>query len=89
MTFALFAFWAAAYMNDPPLKYVASEAPPIEVGVLAGRDGPLSVQELSCKDIWGDWVSMDSPGHRVSVVTPQVTESKQNLRDRTLGFGVQ
>jgi hypothetical protein len=39
VTFALFAFWAVAYMNDPPLKSVEPEAPPIEVGVLAGRDG--------------------------------------------------
>jgi hypothetical protein len=26
-------------MHDPPLKSVAPEAPPIEIGVLAGRDG--------------------------------------------------
>jgi hypothetical protein len=49
----------------------------------------LSVQELSCKEIWGDWVFMDSLGHRVSLVTLRATASQQISAIARLGFGIQ
>jgi hypothetical protein len=89
VTFALFAFWAAAYMNDPPQKSVQPEAPPIEVGVLAGRDGVafgpgiLLQGNLGRLGLYGFAGTSSITGYSTS---DGVTA---NLRDRTLGFGIQ
>ena len=89
MTFALFAFWAAAYMNDPPLKSVEPEAPPIEVGVLAGRDGVAFGPGIILQGNLGRLGLYGFAG--TSSITGYSTSDgvKANLRDRTLGFGIQ
>jgi len=87
--FALFAFWVAAFVNDPPLKAFESEAPPIEVGVLAGRDGVafgpgiLLQGHLRRLGLYGFAGTSSITGYSTS---DGVTA---NLRDRTLGFGIQ
>ena len=89
MIFALFAFLAAACMNDPPMKSVESEAPPIEVGVLAGRDGVaigpgiLLQGNLRRLGLYGFAGTSSITGYSTS------DGVKANLRDRTLGFGIQ
>ncbi len=89
MIFALFAFWAAVYMNDPPLKSVQPEAPPIEVGVLAGRDGVAFGPGIILQGNLGRLGLYGFAG--TSSITGYSTSDgvKANLRDRTLGFGVQ
>ena len=89
MTFALFKFWAAAYMNDPPQKSVEPEAPPIEVGVLVGRDGVAFGPGILLQ---GNLRRLGLYGFAgTSSITDYSTSDgvKANLRDRTLGFGVQ
>ena len=89
MTFALFAFWAAAYMNDPPLKSVQPEAPPIEVGVLVGRDGVAFGPGIILQGNLGRLGLYGFAG--TSSITGYSTSDgvKADLRDRTLGFGIQ
>ena len=89
MTFALFAFWAAAYMNDPPMKSVQPEAPPIEVGVLVGRDGVAFGPGIILQGNLGRLGLYGFAG--TSSITGYSTSDgvKANLRDRTLGFGIQ
>ena len=89
MTFALFAFWAAAYMNDPPLKSVDPEAPLIEVGVLAGRDGVAFGPGIILQGNLGRLGLYGFAG--TSSITGYSTSDgvKADLRDRTLGFGIQ
>ena len=89
MIFALFAFWAAAYVNDPPQNSVASEAPPIEVGVLAGRDGVAFGPGIILQGNLGRLGLYGFAG--TSSITGYSTSDgvKANLRDRTLGFGIQ
>jgi len=89
VTFALFAFWAAAYMNDPPPKSVEPEAPPIEVGVLAGRDGVAFGPGIILQGNLGRLGLYGFAG--TSSITGYSTSDgvKANLRDRTLGFGIQ
>jgi len=89
VTFALFAFWAAALVNDPPLKSVVPEAPPIEVGVLAGRDGVAFGPGIILQGNLGRLGLYGFAG--TSSITDYSTSDgvKANLRDRTLGFGVQ
>jgi hypothetical protein len=86
---ALFAFWAAAYMNDPPLKSVEPEAPPIEVGVLAGRDGVAFGPGIILQGNLGRLGLYGFAG--TSSITGYSTSDgvKADLRDRTLGFGIQ
>ena len=56
---ALSAFLAAACVNGAAMSSVESEA------------ASLSVQEFSCKEIWGDWASMaDLILNRERVVHP-------------------
>lgn len=89
MTLALFAFWAAACVNDPPMKSIEPEAPPIEVGVLAGRDGVafgpgiLLQGNLGRLGLYGFAETSSITGYSTS------DGVKANLRDRTLGFGIQ
>jgi len=89
VTFALFAFWAAAYMNDPPLKSVQPEAPPIEVGVLVGRDGVAFGPGIILQGNLGRLGLYGFAG--TSSITGYSTSDgvKADLRDRTLGFGIQ
>ena len=89
MTFVLFAFWAAAFVNDPPLKSIASEAPPIEVGVLAGRDGVAFGPGIILQGNLGRLGLYGFAG--TSSITGYSTSDgvTANLRDRTLGFGIQ
>ena len=89
MTFALFAFWAAAYMNDPPLKSVEPQAPPIEIGVLVGRDGVAFGPGIILQGNLGRLGLYGFAG--TSSITGYSTSDgvKANLRDRTLGFGIQ
>jgi len=86
---ALFAFWAAAYMNDPPLKSVEPKGPPIEVGVLAGRDGVAFGPGVILQGNLGRLGLYGFAG--TSSITGYSTSDgvKANLRDRTLGFGIQ
>ena len=86
MTFALFAFWAAAYMDDPPLKSVEPEAPPIEIGVLAGRDGVAFGPGIILQGNLGRLGLYGFAG--TSSITGYSTSDgvKANLRDRTLGL---
>jgi hypothetical protein len=89
VTFALFAFWAAAYMNDPPLKSVEPEAPSIEVGVLVGRDGVAFGPGIILQGNLGRLGLYGFAG--TSSITGYSTSDgvKADLRDRTLGFGIQ
>ena len=76
-------------MNDPPMKSVESEAPSIEVGVLAGRDGVaigpgiLLQGNLRRLGLYGFAGTSSITGYSTSEGV------KASLRDRTLGFGVQ
>jgi len=89
VTFALFAFLAAASVNDPPMKSVEWEAPPIEIGMLVGRDGVafgpgiLLQGNLRRLGLYGFAGTSSITGYSTS---DGVTA---NLRDRTLGFGIQ
>jgi len=89
VTFALFAFWAAAYMNNPPLKSVEPEAPPIEVGVLAGRDGVAFGPGIILQGNLGRLGLYGFAG--TSSITGYSTSDgvTANLHDRTLGVGIQ
>jgi hypothetical protein len=89
VTFVLFAFWAAAFVNDPPLKSVVPEAPPIEFGVLAGRDGVAFGPGIILQGNLGRLGLYGFAG--TSSITGYSTSDgvKANLRDRTLGFGIQ
>jgi hypothetical protein len=89
VTLALFAFLAAACMNDPAMKSVESEAPSIEAGVLAGRDGVAFGPGLVLQ---GNLRRLGLYGFAgTSSITGYSTSNgvKANLRDRTLGFGIQ
>jgi len=76
-------------MNDPPLKFVEPEAPPIEVGVLAGRDGVAFGPGIILQGNLGRLGLYGFAG--TSSITGYSTSDgvTANLRDRTLGFGIQ
>ena len=86
---ALGAFLAAACMNGAAMNSVESEAPPIEAGVLVGRDGVafgpgiLLQGNLRRLGLYGFAGRSSINGYSTS---DGVTA---NLRDRTLGFGIQ
>jgi hypothetical protein len=89
MALALAAFLAVACMNGPAVKSPESELPPIEVGMLAGRDGVAfgpgivlqgNLQRLGLYGFAGiSSISAYSTGDG----------ARANLRDRTVGFGLQ
>ena len=87
MALALSAILAAACMNDSTMNSVQPEAPAIEAGVLAGRDGVA----------FGPGILLQGNLQRLGLYGLAGTSSihstsdgvKVNLRDRTLGFGVQ
>jgi len=89
MALDLSAFLAAACMNGIAMNSVESEAPPIEAGVLVGRDGAafgpgiLLQGNLARLGLYGFAGTSRITGHSTS------DGIKANLRDRTLGFGVQ
>ena len=89
MALVLLAFLAAACLNDPAMKSRQSEAPPIEAGVLVGRDGValgpgiLLQGNLRRLGLYGFAGISSISGYSASGGV------KANLRDRTLGFGVQ
>ena len=89
---ALFAFWAAAYMNDPPLKSVelGSAAHRGKLACWPGRDmasllvpGILLQGNLRRLGLYGFAGTSSITGYSTS------DGVKANLRDRTLGFGIQ
>jgi hypothetical protein len=86
---ALCAFLAAACMNGAAINSVESEAPPIEAGVLVGRDGVafgpgiLLQGNLRRLGLYGFAGTSSITGYRTS------DGVKADLRDHTLGFGVQ
>jgi hypothetical protein len=86
---ALSAFLAAACMNGNAMNSVESEAPPIEAGVLAGRDGVAFGPGILLQ---GNLRRLGLYGFagRSSITGYSASEGvKASLRDRTLGFGVQ
>src|SRR5258708_25064735 len=86
---ALSAFLATECMNGATMSSVESKPPPIEAGVLAGRDGVafgpgvLLQGNLRRVGLYGFAGTSSITGYRTS------DGVKANLRDRTLGFGVQ
>jgi hypothetical protein len=86
---ALSAILAAGCMNGAAMNSVESDAPPIEAGVLVGRDGVafgpgiLLQGNLGRLGLYGFAGTSSTTSHRTS------DGVKVNLHDRTLGFGVQ
>ena len=88
MAVALFAIWAAACTYDVAMKSSKPEVPPMEVGMLAGRDGFA----------FGPGILLQGNLQRLGLYgfagTSSISYSgsegiKARLRDRTLGFGIQ
>ena len=89
MALGVYALLAAACMNDVAMKSPEPEAPPIEVGALVGRDGVA----------FGPGILLQGNLRRLGLYGFAGTSSvsgysagdgvKANLRDRTLGFGIQ
>jgi hypothetical protein len=86
---ALFALLVVACLNDSAMKSLESEAPPIEAGVLLGRDGVAFGPGILLQ---GNLRRLGLYGFAgISSISGYSTSDgvKANLRDRTLGFGVQ
>ena len=89
MGLAFCALLAAACMNGVATKSPEPELPPIEVGILAGRDGisfgpgVLLQGNLGRLGLYGFAGTSSISGYSAG------DGVKANLRDRTLGFGVQ